>query len=41
MTKVKANALKQAFSALFKNVVQNDTQVLFYKRAISKSIGDR
>ena len=41
MTKVKATALKQTFSALFKNAVQNNTQVQFYKRTISKFIGDR
>ena len=41
MTTVKAAALKQPFSALFKKIVQNNTQVKFYRRTISKSIGDR
>ena len=41
MTKVKAAAMKQPFSALFKNGVQNYTHVLFYKRTISESIDNR
>ena len=41
MTKVKATALKQPFSVLLKKVVKNNTPVPFYKRTISKSIGDR
>ena len=40
MTKVKATALKQQFLTLFKNAVQNSTEAQFYKRTISKSIGD-
>ena len=32
MTRIKATALKQLFSTLFKNAVQNNTQVQFYKQ---------
>ena len=38
---VRRAPLKQPFSALFENVIQNNTQVQCYKRTISKSIGDR
>ena len=38
ITKVKTTALKQTFSILFKHVVQNKTQIQFYKRTISKPI---
>ena len=41
MTKVKATALKQLFSSLFKNGIQTNTQVQFDKHTISKSIDNR
>ena len=41
MTKVKATALKQPFSALLKNIVQIILRVQFNKRSISNSIVDR
>ena len=41
MTKVKATALKQPFLALLEKIVQNNNQVQFNVRTISKSLGDR
>ena len=41
MMKVKATALKQPFSTLIQNILQNNTQDQFNKSNISKAVGDR